>query len=80
MTWNDLEWVKKNKIVKKSKSAMDWQTDWPMDWQTKRSVETRACDSTPRFVGRSVCLSVGHILLFLLILFSNVIFSHSKSF
>ena len=31
-------------------------------------------------VGRSVCLSVGHILLFLLILFSNVIFSHSKSF
>ena len=31
-------------------------------------------------VGLSVCLSVGHILLFLLILFYNVIFSHSKSF
>ena len=41
---------------------------------------TPLCRSVCRSVGWSVGRSVGHILLFLSILFSNVIFSHSKSF
>ena len=37
-------------------------------------------DSTPRFVGRSVCRSVGHILLFLFVLFLLSYFKSIKSF